>query len=70
MGYRVLVVDDDETTCELLQLTLRRLGHTAVIETSAERALDVARDSDCDVILSDITMGSMDGFELCRRAHD
>ncbi len=70
MGYRVLVVDDDEATCELLEMMLKRLGHTAVTETNAERALDVARDSECDLVLSDISMAAMDGLELCRKIHD
>ena len=70
MGYKVLVVDDDEATCELLEMALRRLGHTAATSTSAEEAIRMVAEDDFDVVLTDIKMTSMDGLELCRRVAD
>jgi two-component system response regulator HydG len=70
MGHRVLVVDDDETTCELLKLALGRLGHEAVLATSGREALERIDEADFDLVLCDIEMAGMDGFELCRRVGD
>lgn len=67
MGHRVLVVDDDATMCELLEMALRRLGHQAVTATSGPEALQRLDESDFDIVLTDIAMAEMDGIEVCQK---
>ena len=63
---RVLVVDDDHDTLMLLASVLRKQG--AVVETagSAPEALEVMKSFHPDVIVSDICMPDMDGYEFMR----
>jgi two-component system CheB/CheR fusion protein len=63
----VLAVDDDEDTTALLRYLLEMNGATVTTANSGRDALDLARDLNFDVVLSDISMPSMDGFEFVRR---
>lgn len=58
-----LIVDDDEDTVSLLKLTLRREGINVVSATSGRQALKVAAETRPDIILLDIMMPGMDGWE-------
>ncbi len=63
----VLVVDDSEDTAEMLKELLAMSGATVVAATSGADALRLVADKEFDVILSDISMPGMDGFEFLRR---
>lgn len=65
---RVLLVDDDQTMCEAMELTLGRRGLEITWRTSALDAIELIAERDFDVILTDLTMPMMDGLELCARA--
>ncbi len=67
MATRLLVVDDEQDTCELMQITLERLGYAVTITTSAAEALDKVAREDFDVVLTDLGMQEMDGLSLCER---
>ena len=67
MATRLLVVDDEQDTCELMQLTLERLGYTVATTVSAAAALDLVAAEDFDVVLTDLKMAEMDGLNLCER---
>lgn len=58
-----LIVDDDEDTVSLLKLTLRREGINVASATSGQEALKVAAETRPDIILLDIMMPGMDGWE-------
>src|SRR5262249_31033389 len=58
----VLVVDDDEDTCELLRNILERRGANVVTANSAEAALALYRLNPPDIIVSDMRLGSSDGY--------
>ena len=64
---RVLVVDDDQAACELLELTLGKLGHEVSYRSSGEDALELVADEDFDAILTDLNMTGITGIELCER---
>ncbi|RYF41957.1 MAG: response regulator, partial [Comamonadaceae bacterium] len=66
-GVKVLVVDDEADSRELLRRVLEDSGATVVEADGAEAALRVARDQRCDVLVSDIGMPDVDGYELLRR---
>jgi PAS domain S-box-containing protein len=63
----ILLVDDNPTNLQLLFGTLRGLGHKLLVAKSGEDALKVAQWAHPDLILLDILMSGIDGFETCRR---
>ena len=67
---RVLVVDDDPLSSSLQAHLALLLGHTATIEHDAERAVELALSGDFDLILLDLGMPKVDGFEALRRLRE
>ena len=64
---RVLVVDDDAKNRVLLRDILAARGHEVLLAASGHEALDVAAQHNPDVILLDVMMPGMDGFQVCER---
>lgn len=62
----VLVVDDEETIVTVIRDVLTQAGYSTLSALSAEEALEVYSVNPVDVVLTDIRMGGMDGFELMR----
>src|SRR5450432_721564 len=67
MRNTILLVDDDQDHCELLRTMLVRLGYGVTATTSAEEALEHAARERFAVIITDLSMAPMSGFELCDR---
>ncbi|HVA68272.1 MAG TPA: response regulator, partial [Candidatus Binataceae bacterium] len=67
---RVMVVDDDRDTVSILAHHLQREGFAAIEAESGAQCLKLARENLVDVILLDLMMPEMDGFEVCRRLRD
>ena len=65
-GAHILVVEDDEDTLELLQSTFSSKGYRVTTCQSAQEALAIAPANSIDLILSDIGMPQMDGFEMMK----
>jgi signal transduction histidine kinase/ActR/RegA family two-component response regulator len=63
----VLAVDDDPDTTDLLRFLLEDNGATVITANSGAEALQLAGERNVDVVVSDISMPSMDGFEFVRR---
>lgn len=63
---RVLVVDDDREILEMTQLLLGAAGHDVVLAASGEEALYRVQDDLPDLILLDINMPGMNGWEVLR----
>jgi PAS domain S-box-containing protein len=66
-GVRVLVVDDEQDTRELLRVGLSRCGAEVTLGGSADEALEAMRAAPPDLIISDIGMPGVDGYELMKR---
>jgi signal transduction histidine kinase len=64
---RILVVDDQESNRQLLRDLLEHDGHQVLEAADGITALDMAARIDPDVILLDVSMPGLDGFEVCRR---
>ncbi|MBI2425719.1 MAG: response regulator [Candidatus Hydrogenedentes bacterium] len=64
---RILLVDDSPADLRLLQLIVSNHGHTPISFNSALTALEFAESASPDLILLDITMPEMSGFELYSR---
>ena len=67
MCARVLVIDDDPVNADLVGYLLRAFGHDAVLALSGESALQEANAWVPDLVLCDIQMPLMDGFEVLHR---
>src|SRR5919108_4184422 len=65
----VLVVDDEVGMVTLLRNYLTREGYEVHTAPSAETALQFLEEHDCDVVLTDLRMGGMDGLALVREIH-
>ncbi|WP_086828205.1 response regulator transcription factor [Allokutzneria sp. NRRL B-24872] len=63
----VLVVEDDRAVREALQLSLRRQGHEVHVADSGEQGLAFLREQRPDLVLVDLMLPGIDGFETCRR---
>lgn len=63
----VLVVDDDEISRELIRGLLAPDGYKVLFAKNGLQALEVARRISPDVVLLDIVMPELDGFEVCRK---
>lgn len=63
---RVLVVDDERQNLQMLQVVLRNEGYVVDIAASGDAALDKSRKSPPDLVLLDIMMPGMDGFETLK----
>jgi PAS domain S-box-containing protein len=66
-GLRILVVDDEPDTLEMLKFGLSQCGAEVSAASSAEEALAMLEGGACDVLISDIGMPVVDGYELIRR---
>ena len=67
MKGHILVVDDEQETCDLLEMSLGRHGFKVTASTNAQRALDLVAEQDFDVVLTDLQMPEMTGLDLCER---
>src|ERR1700757_3842647 len=63
----VLLVEDDPAARQGLELALRRLGHGVHAAGTGEAALRGFRDAARDVVVLDLMLPGLDGFEVCRR---
>ena len=65
-GKRVLIVDDDQKTVELVKLYLNRDGYRVLTAYDGIEALRQAREGHPDLIVLDLMLPGMDGLEVCR----
>ncbi len=66
MAEKILVVEDEISLQETLAYNLRKQGYTVETVGDGSSALDLARHSHPDLIILDIMLPGMDGFEVCR----
>ncbi len=64
---KILIVDDDESMGELVVSGLSREGHTVIAATSGSDALERLATESVEVIITDLNMADVNGFELCER---
>jgi formate hydrogenlyase transcriptional activator len=66
----VLIVDDEPLNVDVLEQELAAAGYRTLAAQSGEDALALAATSQPDLILLDVMMGGIDGYETCRRVKD
>lgn len=64
---RILVVDDEPNIREVVGLYLRRDGHTVISASDGEEALYLFRHSNPELVVLDLMLPKLNGFEVCRR---
>ncbi len=65
-GSRILVVEDEEAIARGLELNLKLKGHEVEVAGDGETALELARRGDFDLLLLDVRLPGIDGFEVCQ----
>ncbi len=66
MSNKILVVDDDANICELLKLYLENEGYTVFVANDGQAAVDTFAAKEPDLVLLDIMLPKMDGWQVCR----
>lgn len=64
---KILIVEDENCLLKLECILLSSKGYDVKGVTGGEEALEIIRDYDPDLVLLDVIMPGMDGFEVCRR---
>ena len=67
MAEKILVVDDDLDTLKLVGMMLQRQGYNIVAAINGAQALSKVPAEKPDLILLDVMMPDIDGFEVCKR---
>jgi DNA-binding response OmpR family regulator len=70
MATRILVVDDDCDVGRILKMTLEMAGYEVAVAFSGEGALERVNKCPPDLVLLDVGMPGMDGWEVCRRIRE
>ncbi len=65
-NQRILVVDDDRNICELIRLYLEKEGFTVALAYDGQAALTSFKENTPSVVLLDVMLPKMDGFQVCR----
>ena len=66
MTNKILIVDDDENICELLNLYLKKDGFDTLIAYDGKQAVEYAENYSPDLVLLDIMLPELDGWQVCR----
>ncbi len=67
MSKKIMIVDDEETISELLQVFLENQGFQAVVASDAEKALAMMASENPDVVMLDILMPGINGVECLKK---
>ncbi len=67
MAYKILVVDDEPPIVRLMEFILARQGHEMLVAVNGEEALAKIRTHKPDLVLLDIMMPRIDGYEVARQ---
>jgi len=67
MGARILVIEDNPANLELMIYLLNAFDHQTIVARDGEAGLESARRESIDLIICDIQMPKIDGFEVARR---
>jgi DNA-binding response OmpR family regulator len=67
---KILVVDDDPDMREALQMVLESSGYAVVLAEDGEKCLSMLKQEQPDLLILDLLMPRMDGFEVCKALKD
>ena len=67
MKQKLLLVDDDPDILKVNRILLEREGYDVLTATGGEEAIDLVKQGEVDLMILDIMMPGVDGFEVCQR---
>lgn len=67
MGKRILVIEDDPSSARLVGYALEREGYQVEIAVNGVEGLRKVQEEDPDLVILDVMLPGLDGFELCHR---
>lgn len=70
MGYKVLVVEDEDSIRKFVKINLEREGFEVFEAGSGEEGLEIASSNDIDIVILDLMLPGIDGYEVCKRLRD
>lgn len=70
MPVKILVIDDDSAVTDLLSLLLRSQGFDVTATTNSSEGLSMIRESAPDVVVLDLMMPDMDGWQICKAVRE
>ncbi len=70
MSQTVLVVDDEKNIVNIIAFNLKKEGYDVLMAEDGEQAVKIADEKNPDLILLDIMMPKMDGYEACRKIRE
>jgi DNA-binding response OmpR family regulator len=70
MGAKILVIDDDPDVLEAIGIALEANGYEVVTALDGAEGLDKLKDAKPDLMILDLLMPKMDGFEVCKELKD
>jgi len=68
MAKKVLIIDDSTVTCSILSERIKSGGYDVVVANDGEQGLAAMQKEFPDLVILDVRMPGMDGFEVCRLA--
>ena len=70
MPKKILIVDDEPSIIVPLQFLMEQNGHDVMVAFSGEEAMEIITEKKVDLILLDIMLPVIDGFEVCQRVRE
>jgi two-component system alkaline phosphatase synthesis response regulator PhoP len=67
MGWKILVIEDDPATLRLVDYSLRHNGYQVITATNGLEGMRKARYEKPDLVILDVMLPGVDGFEICHR---
>lgn len=70
MNRKVLVVDDEQAISDIIKFNLLKEGYEVVVADDGEKALAAVFEENPDIILLDVMLPKLDGFQVCRKVRE
>lgn len=70
MAYTVLVVEDEDSIRKFVKINLEREGFDVLEAGTGEEGLEIAANNDIDIVILDLMLPGIDGYEVCKRLRE
>ena len=70
MSKKILIVEDEESLLKLATILISSQGHDVIAVSTGAKALEALAEQHVDLVLLDVMLPELDGFEVCRQIKD
>ena len=70
MDRKILIVDDEKNIVDIIAFNLKKEGYTVITAADGEEGVQKAMEENPDLILLDIMMPKLDGYEVCKKIRE